>query len=124
MPAAIGSDPSRGEVYVGCGDAYVASGETEEHLAAALADYEAALERDETLLDAWLGVADIYIRQGDYDRALEGLREGLEKPGGDQSIEDKITEMEHGSITDSAGNVRRMNSYDGVGTLLWYHLYA
>ena len=122
--AAIEIDPNRAEAYVGRGDAYVASGETEDNLAAALADYEAALERDETLAAAWLGVADIYIRQGDYDRALEVLREGQEKTGGDQSIEDKITEMERGSIKDSAGNVRRMNSYDGDGTLVWYHLYT
>ena len=42
--AAIEIDPNRAEAYVGRGDAYVASGETEENLAAALADYEAAME--------------------------------------------------------------------------------
>ena len=47
--AAIDIDPKRAEAYVGRGDAYIGSGETEDNLATALADYEAALELDETL---------------------------------------------------------------------------
>ena len=121
--AAIEIDPKRAEAYVGRGGAYVASGETEENLKAALADYEAALELDEALTDAWLGLADVYIQQGDYDQSLEVLREALEKTGNDQSIADKLAEMESGIFTDSAGNVRRMEYRDGEGTLLWWHDY-
>jgi len=42
--AAIEIDPKRAPAYVGRGDAYVGSGETEANLAAALADYEKAFE--------------------------------------------------------------------------------
>ena len=88
--AAIELDPKRPEAFIGRGDAYVLSGETEDNLSAALADYQAALDLDETLVQAWLGLADVYIRQGDYDKALELLQEALDKTGGDQSIADKI----------------------------------
>ena len=47
--AAIEIDPKRPEGYTGRGDAYALSGDTAENLDAALADYEAALELDETL---------------------------------------------------------------------------
>ena len=122
--AAIEIDPKRPEGYTGRGDAYALSGDTADNLSAALADYEAALALDETLADAWLGLADVYIRQGDYEKAMEILREALEKTGSDQSIADKLSEMESGSFADSAGHVRRMNSYDGAGNLIWYHIYT
>ena len=122
--AAIDIDPKRPEAYTGRGGAYIGSGETADNLAAALADYEAALELDETLAGAWLGLADVYIRQGDYDKALETLREGLDKTGGDQSIADKIEEMEAGNFTDSSGNARQISSYDSGGTLLWRHVFT
>ena len=41
--AAIDIDPKRSEAYVGRGDAYALSGDTEDNLSAAQADYEAAL---------------------------------------------------------------------------------
>ena len=122
--AAIDIDPKRPAGFVGRGDAYALSGDTEDNLSAAQADYEAAIALDETLPGGWLGLADVYIRQGDYDKALETLREGLDKTGGDQSIADKLAEMEGGSFTDSSGNVRRMSSYDGAGNLIWYHIYT
>ena len=100
------------------------SGETAENLAAALADFEAALELDETLAEAWLGLADVYIRQGDYDKALEVLKEGLEKTGNDPSIAGKIAEIEGGTITDSSGRTRRESSYDADGNLIWYRIYG
>ena len=122
--AAIDIDPKRPEAYTGRGGAYIGSGETADNLAAALADYEAALELDETLPGAWLGLADVYIRQGDYDKALETLREGLDKTGGDQSIADKIEEMESGSFSDSAGRTRRESHYDENGALTAYFTYT
>ena len=121
--AAIDIDPKRPESYIGRGEAYILSGETEDNLSAALADYQAALALDETLTQAWLGLADVYIRQGDYDKALEILREALDKTGGDSVIADKLSELESGSFTDSAGNLRRTNGYDGAGTLIWYHIF-
>ena len=122
--AAIDIDPKRSEGFIGRGDAYALSGDTEDNLSAAQADYEAAIALDETLPGAWLGLADVYIRQGDYDKALETLREGLDKTGGDQSIADKIEEMESGNFSDSAGNIRRMSRYDGNRNLLYYLTYT
>ena len=61
--AVIDIDPKNAGALSGRGQAYVLSGETEENLAAALADFEAALAADETLAEAWLGLADVYIRQ-------------------------------------------------------------
>lgn len=101
--AAIEINPKWAPAYVGRGDAYVLSGETEENLTAAKADFEKAIELDETDAEAYLGLADIYIRQGDYDKALEILRDGIEKAGENQVITDKLAEVEDlaGSNTDS-----------------------
>ena len=92
--AAIEIDPNRAEAYVGRGDAYVASGETEENLTAAMVDYEAALDLDETLVDAWLSLADVYIRQEDYDKAISVLQDGLEKTENAAAIADKLNSVE------------------------------
>lgn len=92
--AAIEIDPKQPLAYVGRGDAYVLSGETDENLTAAKADYETAIELDETVAEAYLGLADVYIRQGDYEKALKILREALEKTGENPTIAGKIAELE------------------------------
>ena len=122
--AAIEIDAKRPEGLIGRGDAYALSGDTEDNLAAAQADYEASIALDETLPGGWLGLADVYIRRGDYDKAMEILREALEKTGNDQSIADKLSEMESGSFSDSAGNIRRESYYDENGALTAYFTYA
>lgn len=120
---AIEIDPKRVEAYVGRGNAYIGSGETEENLTAALADYEKVIELDETNAEAYLGIADVYIRRGDFDKALEILQEALEKTNGDSSVQDKIDEIKRGKIVDSSNNIRRSNDYDNEGRLLSYTLY-
>ena len=92
--AAIEIDPKQALAYVGRGQAYIFSGETEENLAASQADYEKAIELDETNPDAYLGLADVYVRRGDYEKALEILREGFEKTNNNQSIADKMADIE------------------------------
>lgn len=92
--AAIEIDPKQVPAYVGRGDAYIGSGETEENLTAAQVDYEKAIELDETNANAYLGLADVYIRLGDYDRAKEILRDGLKRTGENQTIADKLAEIE------------------------------
>lgn len=121
--AAIEIDEKLPEAYIGRGDAYALSGDTEDNLSSAQADYEAAIALDETLPGGWLGLADVYIRRGDYDKAMEVLWEALEKTGNDQSVADKLVEMEGGSFADSIGNVRRMEFKDAGGTVLWWHDY-
>lgn len=91
--AAIEIDPKQAPAYVGRGDAYVLSGETEENLEAAKADYEKALELDETNEDAYLRLADVYVLQGDTEAVLEVLRQGLEKNERSQKISEKIAEI-------------------------------
>lgn len=109
--AAIELDSKQVDIYAVRGDAYILSGENEEHLSAALADYEHAIELDDAYVQAYLGMADVYIRQREYDKALEILREGLEKTKADAQIAGKIEEMESGTILDSAGNQRRIAHY-------------
>lgn len=119
--AAIEIDPRRAPAYVGRGQAYVFSGDTEENLIIAQADFEMAIELDETNAEAWLGLADVYIRQGDYQKALDILREGLEKTGNNLNISEKISEMETGAYVDPLGGTyRRMNDYSPEGELLGY----
>ena len=48
----------------------------EENLAAALADYERAVELDETSVEAYLGLADIYTLQNDLEAAQAILERG------------------------------------------------
>ena len=104
--AAIKIDPKRTEAYLGRASAYIGSGETEENLAAARADYETVLTLDEGCAEAWLGIADVCVRQGDYDGAMETLREALDKVGEDPDIEAKLSELE------SAGGGERGKYHD------------
>lgn len=92
--AAIEIDSKRAPAYVGRGDAYVLSGETEEKLSAAQADYEKAIELDETNTDAYLGLANVYIRQGNRDMALKILQNALEKADDNQTILDAIEKLD------------------------------
>lgn len=115
--------PELTEAYVLRGNVSVFSGETEENLNLAQADYETALEQDETDVQAWLGLADISIRRGAYDEALDILQEGLDKTGNDSEIAEKIEELKSGTVTDSQHKTRRMSSYDEAGGLMWYHEY-
>lgn len=87
-------------------------------------DYERAIELDETNAEAYLGLADVCIRQGNYEKALEILRRGLEKTENHQDIADKIAGIEDGNITDSSGNVRRMTMYGPAGELVFRHDYT
>ncbi len=121
--AAIEIDPKQAPAYVGRGDAYIGSGETGKNLAEAQADYEMAIELDEANAQAYLGLADVYIRKGDYDKALEVLRDGMEKTRNDQAIADKLAEMELGKIADSSGRIRQVCTYDSNGNLIYIHTY-
>lgn len=98
--AAIEIDPKQAPAYVGRGDAYVLSGETEKNLATAKVDYEKAIELDEASAEAYLGLADVYIRQGDYEKALEVLKQALEKAGENQAISDLMEEIGNAQIAE------------------------
>lgn len=118
---AIGVDPNQAELYIRRAGAYVYSGETADNLAAALADYEAAKELDSADPDLWLGLADVYIRQGELIKALETLEQGLEATGGNEEIQAKIDEIKSGSVTDSQGRLRGRAGFDEAGEVIWFH---
>ena len=120
--AAIEIDPKQAPAYVGRGDAYIGSGETEDNLSRAQEDYEKAIELDKTDAHAYLGLADVYIRRGEYEKALEILRQGLSESGGNQSIADKLKAMEAGTFADAHGKTRKSCYYEN-GALIQYWLY-
>lgn len=100
--AAIEINPKQALAYVGRGDAYVGLGETEENLAAAQADYETAIGLDETTVAAYLGLAEIYIKRGEHEKAREILKRALEKLGDNSEIQNRLLE------------IRNHNAYGGV----------
>ena len=48
---------------------------------------------DETCVDAYLGLANVYIGRGNYDKALEILQNALDKTENNESIVTKIKEI-------------------------------
>ena len=87
---AIEIEPNEAAVYLSRAKAYLSLEETEENTALALADYQQSMDLDDTIVDAYLGIADIYSRQGDYDAALEILHAGVGKTDGDDLIAAQI----------------------------------
>ena len=75
--AAIEIDPKQAEAYVGRGGALLRGGEYDPD--AVLADYETALALDDADPAVYLGLADFYAAQGDYETAYEILTQGAEK---------------------------------------------
>ena len=118
--AAIEIDPKQAVIYSGRGQAYVLSGETQENLVAALADFEQAIALDEMLAEGWLGLADVYIRMGEYDKAKEILQTAQEKTT-DQAVSDKLAKLDSDQPTDATGQVeRKVNyTYDDSGAVKW-----
>ena len=110
--------------YVGRANAYIASGETAKNLAAAKADYEAALALDDTLSEAYLGVADVYIRQEKYEQAIDILLKGANKARETEALTWKLDELDSGTVWDSAGRIRLERAYDENNALIWSHQYS
>lgn len=98
--AAIEIDPKQAPAYVGRGDAYIGSGETEGNLTAAKADYEMAIELDETCVEAYIGLADVYVCQENYNKALEILEKGY-IVSEDEQLQRKRTELNEILINNS-----------------------
>ena len=102
-------EPRNVEALVGRGTAHVL---WQEDLDAARADFELALSIDERSVGAYLGLVDIYIRLGDFDRALELARLGYEMTG-DAALREMVEALEGGTVRDSEGRVRRVRHYYG-----------
>ena len=114
--AAIEIDPKQALAYVGRGDAYVQSGETEENLAAAQGDYEMAIGLDKTNVDAYLGLADVYIQKGEYDKALEILQQGFDFTA-DKSIQQMINDMSPDVSSDVTSDNKMTRFYATVSDI-------
>ena len=101
--AAIEIDENNAQAYVARAEAYLAAdaagaegaSDTEaagdvilsDYQAAALEDYLWAVSIDETLSDAYIGAAELYIITGDYDAAASVIEEGLTVNPGDAVLE-------------------------------------
>lgn len=92
-------------------------------MAAAHTDYEKAIELDEALTSAYLGLADVYIRTGDFDKAEKLLRLALEVVEDSQAISDKLAEFSSNTITDSQGNGRKTIWRASDGTIESYSVH-
>ena len=82
--------------------------------------FEAARAHDETSPFGWLGLAEILIRDYDFEGAETLLTEALEKTGNDPFIAEKLEMVRGDAISDSSGRVLRMS---GIHTALmqrWY----
>lgn len=79
--SAIEIDPKQAQAYVGRGDACVLLGETEDNLIAAKADYETALSIDETLVEAYQNLAQLYLTLDESDNAVKILKQGYALTG-------------------------------------------
>lgn len=111
--AAIELDDSKPEAYVRRGDAIILSAETSDNLTLALNDYQSALTLDDSNVKAHLGIADVYIRQGDYKKAVATLEDALNKTSQNHTIKSKLSEIESGVFTDSSNNPRLELHYYG-----------
>jgi len=91
--AAIEIGPKQAPAYLGRAQAYILSGEVEDNFIAIENDFKTVIELDYTVIDAWIGLADLYMRNGEYSEAITVLREAMERLGNDWRIEDKIEDI-------------------------------
>lgn len=75
---AIEIDPKQAIVYLNRGQAYLLMEETDENIAFAITDYEQVIALDETIVEAYLQLGEIYIDLGNYDDASLILENGYE----------------------------------------------
>ena len=97
---------------------YLSDGNYEE----AIIEFEAAIEIDDMRSDTYIGLAEVYIEQGDLQKAIEILEKGYEKTKAD-AISAKLDEIKSGAVYDMQGRQRMMTHYDAEGKLDWYHVY-
>ncbi|MEY8524334.1 hypothetical protein AALA90_15105 [Lachnospiraceae bacterium 38-10] len=71
-------------------------------------------------VDAYLGLVEAYIRQGDFELALEYAKKGY-KATGDERLKEKADMIESGEIFDSLGRIMKRTGYDENGNVSWWH---
>ena len=86
----------------------------------AVAAYNKMLELDPMNVDAYLGLAEVHIRNNEYEEALEIAKKGYDLTG-DQRLKDLIDMIESGNIFASNGWTMKKTAYDGSGVFLFSH---
>lgn len=107
--AAIEIDPQQPLAYIGRGDAYIGSGETEENLAAAQVDYEQAIALDETNPEVYLKAAEVYLALDMKEAARNILKQGYEITHDDNLR----SQMERISLARTERDPGELNGQDG-----------
>ena len=87
--SAVEDTPTWQEQY-DLGLRYLEEGNYEEAILA----FTAAIEIDPKQAEAYVGLADVYIEQGAYEKAQEVLENGLKLVGENQKIKDKIADLD------------------------------
>lgn len=101
------------------GDKYL----EEQDYDSAIAAFNKVLKIDPKNADAYLGIVEVYIRQGEYDKAIEIAEKGYEITH-DERLQEKIDMIKSGNIVDSKGRCLKLSFYDGDGKLVAYHTYT
>ena len=114
--AAIEIDPKQALAYVGRGSAYVTSDRTAETLSKAQADLESSISLDETLREAYLVLANIYLLQGETEKAEELLNRAREVLGESNAIASAWKRLDQARRK----HPLRINRSDGYYELLDY----
>ncbi len=97
---------------------YLSEGNYEEAVIA----FTAAIELEPKKADAYLGMADVYIAQNNFDAAIAILEQGLAEMD-DEALQARLDELNEGNVSDFWGNVRKVSTYDGSGLLIRYEEY-
>ena len=116
-------------LYVGRGDARIQAGAeardlTVDKLEASKEDYTTAKTLDAACAGAYLGLADVSIREGNIDGdggAREILEEGLAATENDAGVQAKLDQIVAGNVSDSSGHEHRHSFFEEGTGLVWYY---
>ena len=101
------------------------SGKSEaDTLALAEKDYEKIIKLDKTLSGGYLGLADVYIRENDLDKAEVILEQGEKNVKNNEEIVSKINSIKNGDIIDTSGRYHKRIYFDSNQKISWYVVYT
>lgn len=92
----------------------------EGNYAEAIIAFDKAIKIDPKQPIAYVGLADVYISQGEFDKAMDILQEALEKTNNADSIANKLSELENIMNTDIRGTLNISDysySYEAGGEI-------
>lgn len=90
----------RAEAYVGRGQAFLLSAGREGDTTVALSDFEMAISLDSGNDDAWQAMINIYINNGEYDRAAELIDQARHVLGSSNAFEDEYDNLNSRRVVD------------------------